>query len=113
MINFEDGKLSEIDIEYLTQFYSVFSDPTRLKIVLLLLYGEKESYCVSRIAEELGINQPAVSQQLRVLKSAHLVKIERDKRFLRYSISDNHVKELITIGVNHISHTAGEGKNDV
>ena len=113
MTTFQKNKLSGADIEYLTQFYSVFSDPTRLRIILLLLYGEKESYCVNKIAEELGINQPAVSQQLRVLKSAHLVKIERDKRFLRYSISDNHVKELLEIGINHISQNSGENKNGV
>jgi len=111
MANSENNKLSEIDIEYLTQFYSVFSDPTRLKIILLLLYGGNESYCVNKIVEALGINQPAVSQQLRVLKSAHLVKIERDKRFLRYSISDNHVKQLFTIGINHISQNTGRAKN--
>jgi DNA-binding transcriptional ArsR family regulator len=95
--------LSDRDIEKLTRFFYVFSDPTRLKIILTLLTAEHGSRCVNNIAEQLDINQPTVSQQLRVLKEAGLVKVVRDRQFYRYSIKDEHVAELINLGIKHIT----------
>ncbi len=95
--------LSDSGIEKLTRFFYVFSDPTRLKIILLLLKAEQDSRCVNNIAQQLEISQPTVSQQLRILKEAGLVKVVRDRQFYRYSISDEHVAELVNLGVEHIS----------
>lgn len=95
-------KLSERELAKLGGFFGVFSDPTRLKIILLLL-EEKESCCVNRIAKTLNLNQPAISQQMRVLRNAGLVKAVRTGKFVRYSIVDRHVAEVIRIGINHIS----------
>jgi len=95
--------LPENDIEKLSRFFYVFSDPTRLKIILLLLSAKQNSRCVNNIARQLDISQPTVSQQLRILKEAGLVKVVRDRQFYRYSISDEHVADLINLGVEHIS----------
>ncbi len=98
-------KLADGDLEKLARFFYVFSDPTRLKIILALL--DQRSRCVNNVAETLGLNQPTVSQQLRILKNAGLVKVERDKQFYRYSIADEHVEQLIKIGIDHLSEIKG------
>ncbi len=106
-------KLDEVsneELEDLARFFWVFSDPTRLKIIIQLLSTHQESCCVNKIAETLHMNQPAVSQHLRVLKNARLVKVERDRQFYRYSINDDHVKDLLTVGMNHIFDKRGEVK---
>src|SRR5271157_1120373 len=61
------------------------SNPKRLEIIHLLADGPRE---VSRLAEELGISQPNVSQHLALMRSAGLVESERDGREVRYRLSD-------------------------
>ena len=106
----ELDKLSPIDIEKAARFFWVFSDPSRLKIILFLLNSEGKACCVNKIAASLHMNQPAVSQHLRILKEAHLVQVVREKQFLRYSIADKHVEELLSVGFRHIFEDIGERK---
>jgi DNA-binding transcriptional ArsR family regulator len=61
------------------------ANPKRLEIIHLLAEGPHE---VSRLAEELGISQPNVSQHLALMRSAGLVEAERDGREVRYRLSD-------------------------
>lgn len=89
-----------IDFGKLAEFFNIFSDPTRLRILILLI--EEGPMCVTKIGEKLKLNQPAVSWQMRVLRMANLVSTERDGRFIRYAVSDKHVKEMIDIALNHI-----------
>lgn len=100
--------VSDGELEDLARFFWVFSDPTRLKIILLLLSTEQDSCCVNRIAQTLNMNQPAVSQHLRVLKNARLVKVERDRQFYHYSVNDEHVKDMLNVGMNHIFENRGD-----
>ncbi|MCD6427141.1 MAG: helix-turn-helix transcriptional regulator [Caldisericaceae bacterium] len=93
--------VKEDEYEKLGSFFSVFSDPTRLKIIVFLLNADSPS-CVTKIANVLSLNQPAVSQQMRVLRNAGLVKTLRDGKFIRYSIADEHVLEVINTGISHI-----------
>ncbi|RKX48558.1 MAG: transcriptional regulator [Thermotogae bacterium] len=83
----------------LADFFSVFVDPTRLKILHVLMDGEK---CVKKISELVGLNQSACSHQLRTLKHHGLVKSKREGKFIRYSICDEHISEIIEIGSIHI-----------
>ncbi len=100
--------LKENEYKKLSNFFSVFSDPTRLKIIVFLL-NSSSPCCVTKIATSLSLNQPAVSQQMRVLRNAGLVKAEREGKFIRYRIADQHVWEVINIGISHIkSFTAEE-----
>lgn len=64
------------------------SSPKRLEIIHLLAQGPRE---VSRLAEELGISQPNMSQHLALMRSAGLVEAERDGREVRYRLSDPEV----------------------
>jgi DNA-binding transcriptional ArsR family regulator len=61
------------------------SNPRRLEIMHLLADGPRE---VSRLAEEMGISQPNVSQHLALMRSAGLVEAEREGREVRYRLSD-------------------------
>ena len=61
------------------------SNPRRLEIIHLLADGPRE---VSRLAEEMGISQPNVSQHLALMRSAGVVEAEREGREVTYRLSD-------------------------
>jgi len=61
------------------------ANPRRLEIVHLLADGPRE---VGRLAEEMGISQPNVSQHLAVMRAAGVVDAEREGREVRYRLSD-------------------------
>lgn len=61
------------------------ASPRRLEIIHRLAEGPRE---VGRLAEELGVSQPNVSQHLAVMRAAGIVEAERDGREVRYRLSD-------------------------
>lgn len=66
------------DIEEQAALFSVLADPTRLKLLKLLSQQrEPDALCVNALAYHLGVTQPAISQHLKVLKSAGMVKGEK------------------------------------
>ncbi len=83
----------------LADFYKVFGDPTRIRILYALSAGE---LCVCDIAELLGMTQSAISHQLRVLKQSSLVKFRRDGKTVYYSIADNHISTILAQGLDHV-----------
>ena len=83
----------------LADLFKVFSDTTRIKILFALMGRELS---VSDIAEETGTTQSAVSHQLRTLKSARLVRFQRDGRNVLYSLADDHVYTMLNQGMSHI-----------
>ncbi|MCG8540394.1 MAG: metalloregulator ArsR/SmtB family transcription factor [Clostridia bacterium] len=85
----------------LADLFKVFGDTTRIKIICALFEAEM---CVCDIAVTLGMSQSAISHQLRVLKSARLVKYRRDGKIVYYSLDDEHVKNIFDQGFSHISH---------
>ena len=89
----------------LSQFFKVMSDPSRLRIVSLLGEGE---LCVCDIASALNMTQSAVSHQMRVLRTARLVRYRREGRVAWYSLDDEHVLKLFTQGLDHLQHTGEE-----
>ncbi len=83
----------------MSSFFSMFADCTRLKILHTLLDGDK---CVKEISEVVGISQSACSHQLKTLRQYKVVKSKRVGRFVRYSISNEYIKEIVKIGESHI-----------
>ena len=81
--------------------FKALGDPTRLKILNLL--SSKRGYlCVCAIADKLGVTQPAVSQHLKILKSAGLVKADRKGYFVHYTINpDTLLKYRNQIDIMH------------
>ena len=58
--------------------------------------------CVSDIARELGMTQSAMSHQLSTLKLGKLVKSRRDGKTIFYSLDDEHVEMILSMGVDHV-----------
>ncbi len=85
----------------LADFFKVFGDSTRIKILYAL---SEEEMCVCDIAALLGMNQSAISHQLRVLKQTGLVKYRKDGKVVYYSLDDDHVKTVFDQGFAHINH---------
>ena len=83
----------------LTSLYKSFSDKTRIKILFSLLNTE---LCVCAISELLGMEQSAISHQLRALKNARLVKGRREGKTVFYSLADDHVKTILGMAKEHL-----------
>jgi len=94
-----DEAVSQREAERLALTYRALGDPTRLKMVMALAGGEM---CVCDLAAFLGLTESAVSHHLRRLKDLALVKSRRDGQILYYSLDDEHVSELLKIGLEHI-----------
>lgn len=86
-------------ISSLADFYKVFGDATRVKILCVFLQSEM---CVCDLAELLGMTQSAISHQLRVLKQMKLVKNRREGKTVYYSLADGHIQTIISQGMEHI-----------
>lgn len=93
-------KLDNKDLLFrLSEFYKIFCDSTRLRILDVLM---DNSLCVNEISELLNISQSAISHQLRYLRNSNLVKSIKNGKNVYYSISDHHIKTIIKYGVEHI-----------
>lgn len=89
----------EEELQDLAEFFKVFGDATRLKILYVLLSAEM---CVYDIASVLGMSQSAISHQLRVLKQMGLVKNRREGKTIFYSPADAHIVTILSQGLDHI-----------
>ena len=89
----------ESEIYDLSDFFKVFGDSTRIKIMCALDNGEM---CVCDLAVLLGMTKSAVSHQLKSLKQANLVKYRKVGKSVIYSLADDHVKLIVEMGLDHI-----------
>lgn len=84
----------------LSEFFKVFGDSTRIKILYVLSQSEM---CVCDIATLLQMGQSAISHQLRVLKQMRLVTFRREGKTVFYSLADAHIQTILAQGMEHIS----------
>lgn len=84
----------------LADLFKIFGDTTRMRILYSLLESE---LCVCAIAELLGMNQSAISHQLKVLKNNHLVANRREGKTIYYFLADDHVRTIIGQGFEHLT----------
>ena len=91
--------LTEDEYSDLSEFFKIFGNPTMLKIISLLSF---EDLCVCDICESLGLNQNAVSNQLRILRAHNIVKYEKEGKSARYSLTDLHVEMIYKMGLEHM-----------
>ncbi len=87
-------------LEGLGETFKVLGDVTRLKICLALA---RQELCVSDIAAMLGLTDSAVSHQLRLMKTMRLVRYRKEGKMVYYMLDDEHIEELIRLGVRHVS----------
>lgn len=88
----------------LADFFKIFGDGTRIRILQLLLAGEKN---VGEMAEALDMSQSAVSHQLRILRQNDLVKYRKEGKAVFYSLDDEHIRMVLEQGMTHIRHKRG------
>jgi DNA-binding transcriptional ArsR family regulator len=93
------SQLDDAAVEGLTGIFRVLGDPTRVRILDALSRSE---LCVGKLARTLGITESAISHQLRLLRSARIVRARRDGRMIYYALDDKHVLALFRQGLRHV-----------
>jgi len=86
----------------LADFFKVFGDTTRIKLLCALISSEM---CVCDLSVLLNMNQSAISHQLRVLKQANLVKYRKAGKIVYYSLKDEHVEGIFQQGFIHLNES--------
>lgn len=97
------------DLTNVMPIFKALADDTRLKIAYSLML-EKEM-CVCDVAAVIGSSNATASHHLRYLKEHSLAKSKRKGRMVYYSLADEHVKQLISIGHEHALEGEIDGDN--
>lgn len=84
--------------ERLAAVFAALGDLTRARILLALAGRE---LCVCDLAEVAGVSESAVSHQLRLLRDLRLVAFDRQGKRAVYRLADDHVRDLLVIGLAH------------
>lgn len=92
-------------ITRVTDIFKILADPTRARIVFALSQVE---LCVCDLAALVGISISAVSHQLRLLRNLGLVKFRKEGRLAYYTLSDEHVEQLLGDALAHAQHLRRE-----
>ena len=93
------GLLGRKSAEELAQLFKALGDPTRDRILNALYLSE---LCVCDLTDLLGMNQSAVSHQLRVLRDARIVKSKKMGKNVLYGLDDEHISGIISLGSEHV-----------
>lgn len=80
------------EIEELSEIFKALSAPTRLRLVKLLSEHEG-ALCVNALSNRLDVSQSAISQHLRILRQAGLVKSDRRGLKIHYMLDQNKLKQ--------------------
>ena len=94
--------------DFKARFFRALAHPTRIRILETLVRGDRS---VQELHEALGLDQPAVSQQLAVLRNQGLVTSQKQGLSVRYELRDPAIEELLgaarKIFNNHLIDTGG------
>jgi DNA-binding transcriptional ArsR family regulator len=93
-----DARLSVSDAELYARFFRVLSDPTRVRLLHLLLEAPEAGRTVGEMVEALGAPQGRISTHLGCLRWCGLVQPYREGKYVYYRIVDPRVRELLVIG---------------
>ena len=89
------------NINKLVNLYKMFADGTRVKILWAL---SRERMCVCDLAVLLSMTKSAISHQLKSLRLTNIVKYEKQGKNVYYSLDDEHVRDVLEKGFEHITH---------
>ncbi len=89
----------------LADLFKLFGDSTRASILWALSESEM---CVCDLSALLQMKQPAISHQLKNLKQARIVKHRREGKVVYYSLDDDHIKQLLSLGMDHLIEPSKE-----
>lgn len=85
------------------KIFKALADDTRAKIVYIL--SLEEELCVCDVATIIGTTIANASHHLRLLRNMGLAKYRKEGKLVYYSLDDDHVRHLITAGVEHARET--------
>jgi ArsR family transcriptional regulator len=83
------------------ELFKALGDPTRIRIISLLAHVE---LCVGDLCLVLGMSQPAVSYQLRILRTLRIVAARKVGKHVFYTLADDHIHQLYHQGLSHTQH---------
>jgi DNA-binding transcriptional ArsR family regulator len=83
----------------IARFFQVLADPTRVRMVKALADGE---WCVSDLTQALGMDQPAVSHQLKYLREQGIVSWTKSGRHVYYTLADDHLRNILIDSMAHL-----------
>jgi DNA-binding transcriptional ArsR family regulator len=95
--------LSFEEAQDLSELFRLMGDPTRVRILYALL--EAGELCVAHVAEAVETTETKVSQAMRLLRSAGVVRNRRDGRNVYYRLDDSHVRMVLEMTRDHLAHT--------
>ena len=95
----DNAVLTADDAREIARFFQVLSDPTRVRMVKALADGE---WCVGDLTQALGMDQPAVSHQLKYLRELGLVRWTKTGRHVHYTLSDTHLRDILISSIEHL-----------
>ena len=81
--------------------FKAMADPTRIRILHALSHAE---LCVGDLAIALGMKEPAISHQLRLLRNLRVVRARRSGKLVYYALDDEHVVNLFQLSLDHVGH---------
>jgi len=90
----------------LAELFRLLGDPTRVRILFALL--EAGELCVCDIAAVVETTETKVSQAMRLLRNAGVVRNRRGGRNIIYRLDDAHVRKLLDLSREHVAHGRGE-----
>ena len=97
--------LSGVDIKSVSQLFKVIGDENRAKIAYALC--KEEELCVCDVANIIGATVATTSHHLRTLLKHSIVKFRKEGKMAFYSLDDDHIKQLILIGLEHQEEVQG------
>lgn len=95
----ESGREAHVEA---AELFRLLGDPTRLAILHALL--EAGELCVCDLARLAGVAENVVSQAMRLLRAADVVRTRRDGRRIHYRLADAHVRRLLELSADHVGH---------
>jgi len=91
--------LDDAAADGLAEIFSLLGDRTRVRILHALSLGE---LCVCDISAVVGVSGSAISHQLRLLRTAKLVRARKEGKNVFYTLDDEHVHSLLGEGLKHV-----------
>lgn len=104
-----DALVSRDEAERLAELFRLLGEPTRARILYALV--EAGELCVGDLAGLVEVAETTVSQALRLLRTAGVVRSRRDGRHVHYRLDDAHVRLLLDLSREHLRHgtVTGDG----
>lgn len=98
-IDQEEAVLALDDARAIARFFQVLADPTRVRMVKALVDNQ---WCVSELTQALGMDQPAVSHQLKYLRELGIVTWTKSGRHVYYRLADTHLRDILISSIAHL-----------